>query len=215
MIRVLVATPINEGKEDLFEEFTYNLFKLGKDFKYLLVDNSKDADFGGYAGAFDHYTHFYLPRAFDRIAMARRIAKKVAVEMDYDYLLFIDSDVFPERKEIDKLIDSKLDIVSAMCMTLDQEGMPIPNAWIGGRPVDLRLNGIVEVDTVGFGCTLISKHALELSDFQVERKEGIVFTGEDFYFCKVAKNNGIRVFVNLDASVRHKIGEDHWDYDVD
>ena len=217
MAKILVATPINENKLDLWDRFQNHLFSLTyEDKKFSLLDNSFDGIFSEKIFNFDYYDHFYLPKAYDRVALARRMAKDIALSEKYDYILFVDSDVFPPKDIINKLLKHKKDVVGGLCWTLDKIGFPIPNAWIGGKAVPPDLDGLQEVDTVGFGCTLISKKALKNSEFQVERnKEGKLEVGEDFYFCRELKKKGIKIYMDFDTPCKHMIGDNHWDYEKD
>ena len=80
--KVLVATPINEDKLDLFERFKNNIVSLTyKHKKRVLLDNSYNLVYSPFELVFDYYKHFYLPKAFDRVALARRIARNMVLEV--------------------------------------------------------------------------------------------------------------------------------------
>jgi len=213
MESVLIAVPINEKKEHCWEEVTESLNNISyKNKEILVLDNSKN---GIYITTEFNYTNFYLERAFDRITKARNLALKYAIEKNYDYILFIDADVLVPPDIIQKLLVHKKDIVSAIVWVLDSNtDFPIPNAWMEdgkSMPVDKIETGLVKVERVGMGCTLISKKLFN-KEFKVIRNEkGRVTLGEDIYFCNQSKE----VYCDTDIQCKHRIAGDHWDYDVD
>lgn len=131
------------------------------------------------------------------------------LETDYDYLLMIDSDNPPIRNPLPlSLLD--LDIIACPTPMYKDEQIMIncfnclPEG--GYRSVTDTKNDLFECDRVGTGCIIIARRVLEkikrpfdtLVDENGKHKEG-----EDFTFCKKAKDAGFKVWGHWDYLCHH------------
>jgi hypothetical protein len=128
----------------------------------------------------------------------------------HTHLLFIDSDTFPLENPI-KMAELNLDVVAgvypmwkvdlffwgAMRIQLDGTYRMLPPE---------ERNGIKEVDACATGCMMIKREVLEkvkapfLNDFN---EDGTNNLGDDYAFCKRAKEAGFKVFVDWDMICDH------------
>jgi len=111
--------------------------------------------------------------------MRERLVKK-AIELDCTHLLFVDSDMIFEPEAVEKLLEADTDVVGA-----DYNRRKLP------------LESSRREDSVATGFMLIK---LSIFDFLPEpwffwesNRDGDLVTGEDYWFCRLAKNNGFKV----------------------
>ncbi len=142
-----------------------------------------------------------------------------AVELHYDYLFLIDSDVLIHPRTVQHLIHAKKDIISEIFWTQWwPESELSPQVWIRdqftqwhknpGEELNdeeisirtrefidqLKVPGIYEVGGLG-ACTLISRHALT-SGVNFKKIKNLSFVGEDRHFCIRAAALGFSMYVD-------------------
>lgn len=148
---------------------------------------------------------------------ARDAIAKYAVENDYDYVLYVDSDMVFSQDDVKKIISHQADICSALYVTRHGEDKNVCYSKIITRRrfpfrmpqliVDTALSGYSPVAGVGFGFCAIKCSVLK-SMFKrykslFEPKWGV---GEDIAFCIRAKKCGYEIFTDRDVKLGH-IGE--------
>jgi hypothetical protein len=152
---------------------------------------------------------FFTPQRMS-IDRMRNEAAKMALEADYDYLMFVDDDVLVEPQVFDSLLSCDADV--AMAETYIR-GYPFNAMWfknVGGKlehDNDSKADesGLIECDAVGFSCVLIKVSLLKkvTMPFFVT---GPNFT-EDVYFCTKAKaelgDNNVKIVVDTRYPTGH------------
>lgn len=137
----------------------------------------------------------------------RELLAQVAVDQGASHVLFVDSDIRFPPDALHLLMDRSHDIIGANYLqrtqiewTARKDGEFVSSE--GSRTVQ-------SVDTIGLGLTLIRAEVFKaLShpwfDMPWDAKSG-KHTGEDVYFCGLARRHGFKVFVDHDLSqhVRH------------
>lgn len=127
----------------------------------------------------------------------------IALEKNFEWILWLDSDMhFPDYL-FERLVAHKKDIVAASYSTRVKPLRSV--AFTNEHNYDERLTerrGLHPVFAVGMGCMLTHRRIFE----QLPRpwfmhewdplSESLM--GEDIYFCKYANNNGIEVYVDAD-----------------
>ena len=139
----------------------------------------------------------------NRIAHNRNLLVEHFLEMDYEWLLFIDSDVMPHFNVLDMTKNGK-NICSGIYYQWNEDKL-IPLVWQKKKDYyrvfyDIEENDIVEVDGVGAGCLLINRKVFEAVKkpyFMFGYNDiGLITLGEDFYFCEKAQKAGFKIFVD-------------------
>jgi len=160
---------------------------------------------------------FFSGMPFDH---ARNTACNRLLDLDWEWLFFLDDDMILPHDAIFKLMNHKLPIVSGLyyrrnlplypVMLKEQEdGVP---KWI----TEYRQNELVEVDMVGSGCMLIHRDLLLATppisekcrwfEWRCDRpdldpKERV---SEDFAFCKhIKKTLGVKIYVDTSVKCLH------------
>jgi len=151
----------------------------------------------------------HLPHACACNVLAARFLRTAC-----DALLLIDDDMVFRPGDIGALraTDSPHGILSGLYTSRREPIRPVAMRWNGkgfaGVPL-ADFHGVIDVDVVGFGFTLISRAAVE--SVANSRTDGLgVFRwtnshGEDGEFCTAAAGQGYRVGVNCDVVVGHRV----------
>lgn len=140
-----------------------------------------------------------------------------AVENDYDYVLYADSDMVFTAEDLKKLLSHDADICSGLYVTRHGENKNVLYEKIITRRrlpyrapeliEDKATSGYGSVSACGFGFCLIKSSVLKsmLKRYKslFEPKWGV---GEDIAFCIRAKKCGYEIFADRDIKLGH-IGE--------
>lgn len=143
-------------------------------------------------------------------------------KVEYDYMLWIDSDIIFQIDDFIKLINMQEDIASGMYLMQDGKHYATVENWDENfyskhgsfQFLDNELiNGRTKpfsVDYTGFGFILIKKGVFESLKYPwfrpLWKKFGNIseFTMEDVSFCHMVKDLGYKVWVNPDVIVNHE-----------
>ncbi len=178
-------------------------FRLGRNFP-------PDVQFG-----------FCNPRRMS-IDRMRNFAGKAAIELNFDYLLFIDDDVLVPFDCVKRLIDADKDIIAGVTFIRGYPYHPMIFDFLAPRLRNDRAltyvddykqkadpkTGLLECDAVGFSCCLIKTDVLR------KLKPPYFITGknctEDVWFCNKAKANihGCQVWVDTNIETAHILGDE-------
>ncbi|MFM0151438.1 hypothetical protein [Paraburkholderia sediminicola] len=133
-----------------------------------------------------------------------------AARLDCEWLLFLDSDLLFPRDTIARLLAHGKDIVGATYCKR------VPPYEVLGRTIDggrlEAASGLVEVSGLPTGCLLVRRSVFEhLSrpyfrtpaheDGEVDGMPAHI-EGEDYYFCRVAREAGFSVWLDVDLTMQ-------------
>lgn len=131
-------------------------------------------------------------------AIRENLVKK-AIELKCTHLLFIDSDMVFEKDAFEKLFKRKKDIVGVTYNT--RKYPPQKILWTQGK------DKFYQAEAVPTGFMLIDlKVFKKLSHpwfFWEVDSQGEPVTGEDYWFCRKAREAGYKVWVDLSIPVKH------------
>lgn len=221
-LKVLVFSPTYSGKEYCRKEFVENVKNLNyPNYDFLMIDNSKDINYCiklKRAGV----PVVHVPRGGNsRIALAnaQNYARQYAINNDYDYVLSLESDLFPPSDIIQRLMLHDKQVVGGLYMiggttpttpihpcvfvTQNKNGMGGTRLITKEEHEELKKKGgIHQVHGMGVGCTLIStsilKDYLFWTDNRFDNKHS------DVYFYMDLWNSKIPVYVDYDNEIIHK-----------
>jgi hypothetical protein len=141
------------------------------------------------------------------ISDMRNSLVKKAISDNFEYTLWLDSDMHVPSDVFFKLKNHKMNIVAC---TYSTRAKPARNvAFIDQFDLDKRLtvtNGLHPVFAVGFGCILIKtdvfKNIPKPWFFNRWDAETETVVGEDVVFCENAADAGYTIYVDVDTSKR-------------
>lgn len=226
--RILIGTPTYEGKEYCREQFVEHLKNIDyPNFQWCIVDNSKSTRY------YSKLNRLYpghikrVPRgnnSRDALANASNYLRQKVLTEGYDYLFMLESDVFPPKDVIWRLLRHGRPVVGLpyeigfgdkrnLCVFVVEQK---DNGLFGTRQITKQEasqflgTGLQRVHGMGVGCTLIHKSILERFAFwydvgDISRLEGTNITKHpDVYFYLALQNNNIGVYIDTDALCHHQ-----------
>lgn len=226
---ILIGSSILQ-KPQILKEFLNSLAGLdteGLHVEYMFVDDNKEADSSEMLKVFkeendnvriitggglsnyicDEVTHYWNNSLMDRVGELKNRIIEYAVEREFDYLFFVDSDLVLNKRLLKHLAAAEKDIVSEIFWTKWMPGSePEPNLWLYDQYnlsrqdvneklsseealkrkneflAELKVPGLHKVGGLG-ACTLISKRALA-AGVNFSRIDNLrSLRGEDRFFC--------------------------------
>lgn len=147
------------------------------------------------------------------IDQVRNLMAHYTIDNNFDYIFCVDSDIVLPQDSLIKLLAHKADIVSGVYRQRFLD-ICIPEFYINkdGKSVratkeDIQKNQLLEVDSCGFGCTLISKSLLVKIGYpqfvyhsSIDFKDTI---SEDTDFCMKAKKYGSIIYIDTSIKCGH------------
>ncbi|AJS57248.1 glycosyltransferase family 2 protein [Paenibacillus sp. IHBB 10380] len=246
--KVLVGSPVYQ-KPEILEAFLNSLKKLNRDtisIDYMFVDDNIDekssqllAEFereestvhivrGNEQGVYlcNDKSHYWDDSLMLKVANYKNSIINYAIENNYDYLFFVDSDLVLHPNLIEHLKKANKHIISEIFWSQWHNDRPFePNVWLfdeydlvpkrlgeelSEQEMDirqmkflnqLRIPGLYEVGGLG-ACTLISRAAL-VDGVSFEPIKNLTIHGEDRFFCIRAAVLGIDLFVDTHYPAYH------------
>lgn len=147
-------------------------------------------------------------------------------EVDYDYIMWIDSDIVFTPEHFFKLLKHNKDIVSGLYMMENNKNFATVKHWdeeffkkngyfqfLTRQDIKNKKN-LFEVDYTGFGWMLIKKGVFESlsypwfqpvwSEFQINENTVKDFSAEDVGFCRLVQEKNYKVYVDPEVIVGHE-----------
>lgn len=228
--RVLVGTPIYEDKEYCRARFVANVRSFTyPNMSYMIVDNSKDDRYAKFLTKLYTKGHVaHVPRGENSrsaLANSSNYLREKVLRGGYDYLLMLESDVFPPTDVIERLMAHGKSVAGA-CYIIGDGVHETPCLFrvrktemhgIGGTELlppseweNYRNKGLKPIHGMGVGCVLIHKSILERFPFWYSSADDARMASvkhrrhPDVYFYLDLHNNGIQAYVDTDIWCQHQ-----------
>jgi len=214
--KVLIGCVTYDGHKYCIEQFLHNFEKFTyKNFDVVFVDNSEKDEYGEIIEKhkFKVIKDKSEKEKIKKIVNGRKIIRKYALKNNYDYLLFLDTDVLIPSKALERLLGHRKDVISGVYLSNfvfdeKQEIHPVLYAIVPGNDEGARLmqqkevggEELIEIAACGLGCCLISKKVLEKVDIRYFEKSN---SGEDIAFCVDARKNKFKIFTDTSIKCLH------------
>jgi hypothetical protein len=218
--KVLVGTPTSDKKAYCQDDFISNIKSFSYPHKSLIVDNSadrknhkeiiKEGINSIHIKPNNKPVHAVLAESHEEI-------RKYALRNNFDYLLHLESDVFPPSDIIQRLLIHNLPIVSAMymidfgkeshLMAQEMEGLGEireTRNLKNGQDLLFINSGLKQIFHCGLGCVLISREVLEKIEFRWEKGATI---HPDGFFAFDTDQLGYNKFIDTSILCRHENSE--------
>ena len=158
-----------------------------------------------------------IPRSYS-VDVGRNIIAKYAQENEFDYIMWVDSDMILPKNTLVRLLSHDKDIVAGVYSYKvlgnkevvakrfqDETREEYDNLTIKEIKES---SGLIEVDGFGFGCVLTKTSMFDKIPFP-----WFIYTqdmGEDIFFCRKAQNEGYKLWLDTDVICGH-IGQINYD----
>ena len=167
----------------------------------------------------DGYHLDFYPRGGLYIHHNRNEICRMAINKEYDYLLFIDTDIFYLKEDVEKLLDVDAPIVGGV---YPRRGYPYhPTSWnfaasgLGHFDCDIPREAPFECDGVATGFLLLRKtvlvdlynHYVNPFAYGQEWDGKDIQLGEDVIFMQRLNELGYRAIARADLQIQHKATE--------
>ena len=230
--KVLVAIPTYEGKDYML----HNCFAAVKKFTYpnfevIIIDNSRNINYYTKLMRLGYKSNVIkrVPRGDNSrqaLCNAQNYARNKAITENFDYLLFVESDLLPQPNIIELLLSHAKKVVGSLyyigtdikvpCIFLKEykkEHMANGTRLVGTKIQDGKKvldqeevsqyvgHGLKQVHGLGLGTTLISRDIFV--QFPFWHDERFVDKHSDVYFYMDLDNAHIEVFVDTDIITPH------------
>jgi len=225
MKKILVASPTADVKDYCFNEWLSNVNNFTyPNLEIMICDNSEKRDY--YIQLKDTYKnqeninfHRVTPSQYNLsfkhiLAKSHDRCRLFALENDFDYLLHLETDVFPPINVIERLLDARKKVVGAMYFIEEGENSKLMVQQIEDWGIDHRetynleendillVNGeLKKVFSCGLGCVLIEKSILKNIVFRYE--EGSPVHPDSFFYADLDSKN-IPVYLDTSILCEHK-----------
>jgi 2-polyprenyl-3-methyl-5-hydroxy-6-metoxy-1,4-benzoquinol methylase/glycosyltransferase involved in cell wall biosynthesis len=144
------------------------------------------------------------------IDQVRNLICYYAIQNQFDYVLFVDSDMILPADTLERLMAADRDIVTGIYIQR-KPGQRITEVHVDGKnvtdPKFFEGKKFVEADSVGFGCVLVRTRVLmDVGYPQFVYHDSIDFrdtVSEDAHFCAKARERGYKVWVMTDMLFEH------------
>jgi GT2 family glycosyltransferase len=148
---------------------------------------------------------------YDPIAHVRQLLLTTARQYDPDYALFLDSDVYPQTRElIEELTAWNKDIVGGAYLRVFPQGLYVASKWKAwGKPGQYIMQKKVNVPLdepmmTSAGCLCLSRKIIQdrRVNFYPVQPAG---SSEDFGYCLQARSFGYDVYLDGQVKLQHAI----------
>lgn len=172
-----------------------------------------------YAEFVNHLNKLEMPCKCDVVLLpgaliysARDKLAEMACKENYDYILFVDSDMILPTNTIAKLLSHNKDIVSGLYFKRRPNYEPVIYTNVKMRllepasaePIMDYGEGLIEVEGCGMGCCLINTKVFkDILSTDYSCFEPLPQLGEDFAFCVRARNKGYTIYCDTDLKCGH------------
>lgn len=224
MKKILIACPTANIKDYCLNDWMENISKFDyPNLDILLVDNSEFRDYYiELKNRFGNLPNFKVERVTPQqypdfkyaLAQSHDVCRKRALEGGYDYLLHLESDIFPPSDVIKRLLDSKKKVVGAMYhIELGERSTLMIQKLEDFGEVHRETYNLEETDlffvdgevkrvfSCGLGCVLIHKSVLNQVDFRTEKDTPV---HPDSFFYADLDSKGIHAFVDTSLYCEHR-----------
>jgi hypothetical protein len=220
-MKVLIGTPHSEVKNYCFDDFLSRITNLtynNGEYDILIADNSKERKNAKKIMKAGVQSIFIKQKQKDirqYIADSHEALRVAALKGNYDYLVHIESDIFPPLDVIERLLSHQKQIVAApyfidfghnshlMIQDIEKIGNIVRHTANAGEGHDiLMMDGkLKRVHSAGLGCIAIHKSVLQKINFRNMRGMQMY---PDSIFAADCSAQGIGIYLDTSIMCRHE-----------
>lgn len=228
--KILISSPTASAKNYCFKEWIENVNNFNyPNFDVVLFDNTDDDGrntnwlnntFKDLYGNSNKFTAFHsdilgIESVIERMCISHNDCRRYALNNNYDYLLHLESDVFPNKDVIQNLLFRQKKVIGALYhidfgkrrrLMVQRRINRTPNdtvyvnmeAWEDTYFIDGKIH---KVASVGLGCVLIHRSILQKIPFRFVKDRD---NHPDSYFSEDCFRNNIDIWADTSEICIHK-----------
>jgi len=218
--KILVGAVTSNRHAKCLDEFSEHVNALTYPHDIFIVDNTENDEYCKILKRKGFQVHKYEREAKEHInvtlAKCRDIVRLHALNNDYDYLLFLDTDVIVPKDTIEILLKHDKDMVGLIYDFYIGGGLKLPSILKSGDffmtrrknvntfdwdDVEKAKPNLIKTAGTGLGCCLIKRIVLENVPF---RRSAIFICGEDVWFWNEANDKGYESWADSNYRLPHR-----------
>jgi hypothetical protein len=176
---------------------------------------------------FSSMVHFSRMRCLGGNVLKGKTQKPFQSEVDYDYIMWIDSDQVFDAKQFFELLESPYEVTSGMYLMEDTKHYPIVKDWNKDYFIKNGTFGFMTPDEIekvpkvdgkylkvaytGMGWMLIKKGVIDKIEYPwfyraLEKLDGDIqdISSEDVSFCRNLTDAGVEIWVDCQCRIGHQ-----------
>lgn len=227
--KVLICAPTASAKNYCFDEWIKNVMDFTyPNFEVALFDNTKDkgknSDYlnNRYKEIFGNNNKFKayhsdtdnIKSVIERMCVSHNMCRDMALNKGYEYILHLETDIFPERDIIETLMYHNKKVVGALYDRDEGKWRKTMLQWRvyssnynvesinfeAGQELSILSGGLKEFSHIGLGCVLIKTKVFEKIKFRfVQGKD----SHPDTYFAEDCFRNQIPIYADTSKYCKH------------
>jgi cellulose synthase/poly-beta-1,6-N-acetylglucosamine synthase-like glycosyltransferase len=222
--KILIAAPQHDSKKYCWDDWIKNVYSFNyPNVDVLLVDNSDTADFFEEMKSHPVYLHridVQGKTTLEKMTESHEFIRQSAIDNKYDYLLHLETDVFPSQDVIERLLFHNKQIISVpynilsgaereLCIVYAEHDSILDSLVLYRKPIDLTIlgNGVQQVFNAGIGCTLFKTSIL--NKFKFRFVQGVEAHPDTWLAYDMLSKN-IPVYIDSDMLAQHKNSAFGW-----
>lgn len=220
--KVLVGCPTFDGKNYCFEDWLKNIKSFTySNFDIFLADNSDTPDNSKMYKEKYGLNCKWVTNEKNKSSILQRVTdghnavRKYMLDNDYDFLLHLESDVFPPKDIINTLLAHNKQLAGATYFLYDDDIRELmvrvidkdygeESAMINGGNAEIMVDGgLKSVWSIGLGCNLIHKSVFNKIKFkEAEQGGSLIFCDTNFSIS--ARKEGIAQYWDTSICCEHR-----------
>ena len=217
--KVLLGTPIYNGKKYCWEAWKENLNKIEGDYDLILIDNSPEGEYLNVEGFTACSNRWFIDPQLDprkTLATAQNEIVDYAKIKGYTHVFFVEQDIFPEPDALNHLLSFNEKVIgnpyfkyspdheSDYVVWLELEKVPDGSFSAEVTPlfnVFSKMDGkLHRVFNIGVGCCLVEISVFDGIEFRAPDGEE---PHSDTYFAMDLHSKGIPFYADTSRMVKH------------
>jgi hypothetical protein len=232
--KILICSPTASAKNYCFDEWIDNVMNFSyPNFEVRLYDNTNDEGDNAnllntkYQNKYGYDKKFFainslvkndshkIKSVIEKMCISHNDCREYAIENYFDYIFHLETDVFPEKDIIQKLLEHKKLVVGGIYYRdegkyrkpMMQRRVYVTNSHIISMNFDKSediffMDGTLkQVAHIGLGCVLINTKVFHKISFRFLEKEG---NHPDTYFAEDCFRNKIPIYADTSCVARHE-----------
>jgi len=232
--KVLICSPTANVKNYCFDEWLDNVMNFSyPNFEVRLYDNTDDKGNNSdllnkkYQAKYGYNKKFFavnslikndahgIKSVIEKMCISHNDCRQYAIENKFDYMLHLESDVFPKKDIIQKLLVHCKNVVGGIYYRdegkfrkpMIQRKVYITNSFVISMNFDKSedihfMDGTLkQVAHIGLGCVLIGVKVFDKIKFRFSKEEGF---HPDTYFAEDCFRNKIPIYADTSCIARHE-----------
>lgn len=212
MSKIVFCMPGKSYSREFLLSWTVLIMELSKKGYQIIVSQQ-----------YSSVVHFARAKCLGGNVLKGRGQKPFQGELDYDYIMWIDSDIVFKPEDFFNLLESPYDITSGIYMMEDLKNFAVTQEmdeyyfkkngtyqFMTQADIDEEKTRYIPVEYTGMGWMLIRKGVIEKLSYpwfssKIQKIDNLIdMESEDVAFCRALKESGFTIYIDSKIRVGHQ-----------